>query len=717
MLMYIIAALSILASLIVGVLVFRENPRERLHQIYGILTLGLVIVSLANTLSFSVSLDQLFLVRTVMASTIISLMLFLLVVEKIKKQSIVRLHLVVLGVISILLAGFSYTPYIFSSVQAGVPPTPYVEYGAIIYFAVFLALAGVVILKTISGLTSKHHAKQLKYILIGFVPVIILVPFTSFVLPVLYNHTGLLLLSPAYIFFLVACIAYAIIRHGLFDIRSAAVRSVAYVLALATLAGIYFALAYIISTVVFQQDINSGVSASPINVALALVLAFAFQPVKQFFDRITNRVFYRDRYSKDEFHTRFNRVLAGTTNLRSLLARASNEIASTLKAEQAFIYVHRDSKHTSAGTHGHAKLPPADASWLDEQVTASTPPGSVLVRNVLPASVDATAITRFMISYRLSVILPLMKSDVVVGYLFLGEHKVSNYVKRDITTLTSVADELVIAIQNALSIQEVKELNETLQQKIDEATRELRHSNAQLRRLDETKDEFIGMASHQLRTPLTSIKGYLDMILEGDAGETNDMQRKFLTEAFASSERMVHLINDFLNVSRLQTGKFTIEKRSSDLVKIAKQEIENLRLSAAQRGLAFSVHIHDEIPRLMLDEGKIRQVIMNYADNALYYSREDTAIEVDVRVRDNWVEFTVGDTGIGVPESEQSRLFTKFYRAANARKQRPDGTGVGLFLAKRVIDGHGGEIIFESVEGRGSTFGFRLPVKKLAVKE
>lgn len=112
-----------------------------------------------------------------------------------------------------------------------------------------------------------------------------------------------------------------------------------------------------------------------------------------------------------------------------------------------------------------------------------------------------------------------------------------------------------------------------------------------------------------------------------------------------------------------------------------------------------------------LDEGKIRQVIMNFTDNAIYYSHENTTINVSLEIKKDRVVFMVKDTGIGVPKAEQDRLFDKFFRATNARTARPDGTGVGLFLAKKVIDAHGGELIFKSIEGKGSTFGFSLPIK------
>jgi signal transduction histidine kinase len=175
---------------------------------------------------------------------------------------------------------------------------------------------------------------------------------------------------------------------------------------------------------------------------------------------------------------------------------------------------------------------------------------------------------------------------------------------------------------------------------------------------------------------------------------------------------MVRLIGDFLNVSRLQTGKFIIEKHPVDLAKLVQREIDGLAQNAAGRGMTFTYTKPKNIPILELDENKIQQVVMNFADNAIYYSKEHAKITISLKKVGDFVEFRVTDTGIGVPKSEQANLFNKFFRATNARRARPDGTGVGLFLAKKVIDDHHGSIIFESKEGKGSTFGFRLPIPK-----
>jgi signal transduction histidine kinase len=243
--------------------------------------------------------------------------------------------------------------------------------------------------------------------------------------------------------------------------------------------------------------------------------------------------------------------------------------------------------------------------------------------------------------------------------------------------------------------------------------RELQKSNEKLKALDSAKDEFISMASHQLRTPLTSVKGYISMILEGDAGEINDLQKKFLNQAFISSQRMVYLISDLLNVSRLKTGKFVIENRETYLPDTVEDELRQLDETIKARGLSIDYKKPKKFPTVMLDEDKVRQVIMNFADNAIYYTPSGGKIYIELKATDEVVKYTVKDTGIGVPKHEQHHLFTKFYRAGNARKARPDGTGLGLFMAKKVITAQGGSIIFSSEQGKGSTFGFSLPRKKV----
>lgn len=537
--------------------------------------------------------------------------------------------------------------------------------------------------------------------------------FFNLILPLFGNYL-FIVIGPMLTLPVVIVFFYAIMKQSLFDIRLAVVRTATYVLSLVSLSAIYYFLAFFISSV-FIENNSTSFSISPISIVLALVLAFVFQPIKHFFDRVTNFLFYRDVYSTDEFFARLTRKLSSMTDLMTLLMYSSSEISKTLKASFGSFLVYRsDGSSIYVGEDRRRTFPPQDKVELDEYVKSN---GDAVIITGLLHGDDTKSLKNLLNSHRVALVLPIMQKNSVTGYLFLGEHLSAKYTPKDVRALGTIADELFIAIQNALSIQAVKDLNATLQQRVDTATKELRATNAQLHRLDETKDEFMSMASHQLRTPLTSVKGYISMVIEGDAGRVTSNQKQLLEEAFNSSERMVHLINDFLNVSRLQTGKFVIDKSVIDLSKVVAEELNSLENSASRRGMKFVYKAPKHFPMLDIDDNKIRQVIMNYCDNAIYYSKENSSIKVDLSVDDRDVIFTVKDTGIGVPVSERGNLFSKFYRASNARKQRPDGTGVGIFLAKKVVVAHGGDIIFESVENKGSTFGFRIPLSKLRPAE
>ena len=301
----------------------------------------------------------------------------------------------------------------------------------------------------------------------------------------------------------------------------------------------------------------------------------------------------------------------------------------------------------------------------------------------------------------------LLSRHRLVGLIVVGFNQLKDEIlEKDRLLLDRLSEVVGIALDSRL-------LSEENQQVL----RQLQKTNEKLKVMDETKDEFISMASHQLRTPLTSVKGYLSMVLEGDAGELNDMQKKLLEQSFMSSQRMVYLIADLLNLSRLRTGKFIIETRPTNLAEVIESEVEQLKAVAAGRNLTLTYVKPKTFPLLMLDETKIRQVIMNFADNAIHYTPSGGKIDIAVKETKTSVEYSVTDNGIGIPPAEQHHLFNKFFRAKNAQKARPDGTGLGLFMAKKVIVAQGGAIIFSSVENKGSTFGFTFSKEKLKVPE
>lgn len=300
----------------------------------------------------------------------------------------------------------------------------------------------------------------------------------------------------------------------------------------------------------------------------------------------------------------------------------------------------------------------------------------------------------------------LLARRKLVGVLVVGYHKpVVKLNHNDTVLIDRISESIGLALDNKLLFEE----NQAVMRKI-------RESNNRLRELDEAKDDFISMASHQLRTPLTSIKGYISMIKEGDAGKVTPQQKQMLEQAFFSSQRMVYIIADLLNVSRIRTGKFIIEQSPVNLKQLVGEEVDQLTEIAKLHNLKLIYKKpKTKVPDLLLDETKTRQIIMNFIDNAIYYTPSGGTITIELFNNPATVELQVTDTGMGVPRSEQHHLFTKFYRASNARTARPDGTGLGLFMAKKVVVAQHGSIVFKSKEGQGSTFGFIFSKHKLAV--
>lgn len=367
--------------------------------------------------------------------------------------------------------------------------------------------------------------------------------------------------------------------------------------------------------------------------------------------------------------------------------------------------------YTSSGATKHlkdqekifTKLPiHGESSVVGDAVKTRKPVSTANLGSILAASFppDTAKQIQAAMGIKTFYIYPLVAREKVIGVMILGirvlDNELSTYQKNLLDRLSVV---VAIAFDNSM-----------LYTKTQVATARLRVANRHLKDLDKAKDEFISMASHQLRTPLTTIKGYLSMMLEGDAGAISPMQKQFTGYAFESADRMVNLIADLLNVSRLSAGRFMIETRPSDLAKIVEDEVRQLQSHAAAKNLKLVYHPPKKaLPSILLDDNKTRQVIMNFIDNAIYYTKEGS-ITVNVAKVTDGIKVTVEDTGIGVPLKSRRKLFSKFYRAENAQTVRPDGTGLGLYLAKRVIEDQGGTIIFESVEGKGSTFGFELPL-------
>lgn len=569
------------------------------------------------------------------------------------------------------------------------------------------------------GLLKKSHrkngaAKQAKLFFIGSLISAGLGLVFNLILPGFGNYK-LIWAGPLATTFFAVFVGMGMLRYKMFDIRFFVIRALAYTVTNVVLAVLYIAPVIILYTKIFgiQVDWFKLLIAT----CIGLVVATNYNRLQHWFNRSTARIFFREAYEPTELVSELNKTLISTMDIQKLLGSAAKIIEQYLKPEHCYFIVRTYSDQTLVVSGIGQPLSDSDAQLLIKKLEPDAKDDVFAVDSLPQSSKLKRTLSELDIAIVLKFTAKSVKGEEALVYMIVsGRKSGKSYDAMDLQVLNAVSNALAIAMQNALHYEEIQKFNVTLQGRVEDATRKLRATNDKLKKLDETKDEFISMASHQLRTPLTSIKGYLSMVLEGDAGKLNSQQEEMLKQSYMSSQRMVNLIADLLNLSRLNTGKFVIDPSPTDLRMIVDQEVGQLRETAKAKGLTLNWVAPKMFTVLPLDDGKIHQVVMNFIDNAIYYTPPGGSIDVTLVETPTAVEFRVKDNGIGVPRSVQHHLFTKFYRAENARQARPDGTGLGIFMAKKVIAAQGGSILFESKEGKGSTFGFRFNKEALKTR-
>ncbi len=546
------------------------------------------------------------------------------------------------------------------------------------------------------------QASQSRIMLFGLATSLILGMTANAILPVITNlETSKF--GPLFTVILVITLSYAIIRHKLFDIKLVIVRTFTYVLSIGLLATIYGFTAFRLFDLLLFN--TSEAFKQTVDIVLAIILAFTLTPLIRFFSKVSNRIFYRDKYDAQTLVNNVGKILASDINLDSVSQKVVKEITDQMKIEKGEIVV-----------FGEKQLFYENNVFVNESSQITQKELRKLGRTLLVKDEIAGGERKVLMQkYDISISIALHTSEQFIGYLLLSQKKSGDiYNNEDINVLRTLGTEISVAIQNALSYKEIQLFSETLAQRVRERTAQLRNANDQLRILDQAKDEFISMASHQLRTPLTTVKGYASMLEEGDFGKLSREQKEPVQLALDGANRMARLIDDLLNVSRMDANRFFLEITEVDIVSLVDQELQQLKSLADSKKVKINyTPPTKKIPNIRLDENKTRQVVMNLVDNAIHYSQPPMGggrANVDLKLDNDQVVFTVKDNGIGVPAAVQKKLFTKMFRANNAKATRPDGTGLGLYLVKRVVQDQGGEIIFESTEGKGSTFGFSIPL-------
>ena len=284
---------------------------------------------------------------------------------------------------------------------------------------------------------------------------------------------------------------------------------------------------------------------------------------------------------------------------------------------------------------------------------------------------------------------PLVAMGKPIGFLFFASTEPGVYRDVHVELYLEIAGQLALIIEKSRLYQQLVELNQI-------------------------KNRFLGIAAHDLRSPLAVIQGYLRLFLGGILGEVSDKQLEFIQTMNRQCEHMLRLIDELLDVSAIEMGQLELTLRDVDLEAYLREAAESAQLLASAKSIDLAADLAAPLPRVALDPDRISQVINNLVSNAVKYSHPGTRITLGARAQDGQVEVSVTDQGIGIPSQELTRLFTEFGRTSARPTAGEKSTGLGLAIARRLVEAHGGTIRVESEEGKGSTFSFTLPAEREA---
>ncbi len=225
------------------------------------------------------------------------------------------------------------------------------------------------------------------------------------------------------------------------------------------------------------------------------------------------------------------------------------------------------------------------------------------------------------------------------------------------------------------------------------------------------KSEFVSITSHQLRTPLSAAKWSLNLLMDEKMCPVGSKEMEYLEIIRNSNERMIKLVNDLLDVSRIEQSRLDLKAQKFSLAKIVADFISEAAPMAHDHGISLELEAKDNLPDAWADASRMRLVVQNLIDNAIKYSNEKDKVQIKLGQTNGFLKFEVHDNGVGIPEHQKDQIFQKFFRSENVKKHQTDGTGLGLFIAKAIVEASGGKIGFVSEEGKGSTFWFTVPIK------
>lgn len=575
----------------------------------------------------------------------------------------------------------------------------------LVYFVLYVTLWFIIVYKYYRLIIDSAERERIKYCFLAF-----------FILAVI-GSVGFL---PAYgvgiypfaylsgLFFTVI-VAYAIIKHRLMDIKLVLRKYSVYLISLVSI--------LILSLSVQYVFVYSNFKSKYVDFIILVLSISLFSPIKHYFYRLANKYFFTSLYDAKQVIAELSDKLRKSLELKKIYGYVVDSLMNSFHSKSLAVFIFDEKKQDYAIKFEKGFAFGARKKFSEDELLHSLyvkQNNLIIIEELKNISYKKYKKEIDLLSeMKIELIMPLNVKDRNIGLIVLGPKESGDmYNDEDLQVLQIVGAQAAIAVENALSYERVKNFNTKLKKEVEVATAELRAANKKLIDLDQTKSEFISIASHQLRTPLTVIKGYISMMLEGSFGPLTDQENDSLKKVYESNERLIQLVENLLDISRIESGRLEFNFKEGKLESVVESVIEELKRNVEDKNLKLEYKKPAKpLPKLVFDEQKIRQVIMNLIDNAVKYTKQGR-ITVELEAQGKNLRFSVSDTGMGVSPHDLPNLFMKFSRGKGTSLVHTGGNGLGLYVGRMMIEAHRGKIWGESAgAGKGAKFCFSLPIR------
>ncbi|MBN1545850.1 MAG: GAF domain-containing protein [Syntrophaceae bacterium] len=412
---------------------------------------------------------------------------------------------------------------------------------------------------------------------------------------------------------------------------------------------------------------------------------------------------------------KISRLISTTLDENEIFSRLQQTLTTILNFEKSLILIYDEEKKL------HCRVALGFPEYGIPVILADLEKDSGLITSFEEghtfSSVNSPKPRREYISQLLGVehfvFTPILSQKGTVGLVFVGNQSNAYAVTQGDEELISIlASQIGQTLENARLFEQVFRSRQILESKVHDRTVQLESALKEVQNISKTKSEFISAVSHELRTPLTSIKGYASILMEGKLGDVPEQVRKRLGKINTHSDNLVSLINNLLDISRIESGRVEMKMEKCSLKAIVENVHDLLTPQMKDRKIQWVARIDENVPEMMLDSSQAERIFINLVGNAIKFTPENGTISVNAHLKDGVVYIEVSDTGIGIPENDIKKLFDEFYRVDNQINQNVKGTGLGLPLAKKIVEAHHGRMWATSKVNEGTTFHFTLPVEQ-----